>query len=106
MNDLKHRLQEDLAIRDAARSILSAQLARIRQGFSGERIGAKLADRFGDGLLTAVGKAGDAASKNKGMLATAIGLIAMAVALKPIMNLLDQQPGESAKDGGEKSGDA
>ena len=35
MADLKRQLQEDRAIRSAARSILAAQVTQVRQGLSG-----------------------------------------------------------------------
>jgi hypothetical protein len=43
MTDLKRQLKEDKAIRSAARSILLAQIAQVRHGLSGQRIGEKLA---------------------------------------------------------------
>lgn len=88
MSDLKRQLNEDRAIRNAARSIITAQIAQIRQGVSGQRIGEKLADKIGDDAAEFLGKTGKAAQDNRGPLLAFAGVVVAAVAWKPLVDLL------------------
>jgi hypothetical protein len=88
MTDLKRQLNEDRVLRETARSIVTAQIAHLRQGLSGQRIGEKLADKVGDDALVALENAASTAKKNKGILVALAGLAAAAIAWKPLSGLV------------------
>lgn len=88
MADLKQQLKEDKAIRSAARSILSAQVEQVRQGFSGRRLGEKFADRVGDPALEKLQNMGTPTKIVAAAVAGAAGVLAAALALKPVAGLL------------------
>ncbi|MBO6609132.1 hypothetical protein [Altererythrobacter sp.] len=86
MADLKQQLKEDKAIRGAARSIVAAQIAQVRQGLSGQRIGSQLADSLGESAIDKLGKLGLPAKVIAA--AGAAGVLAIALAWKPVAALL------------------
>ena len=88
MTDLKRQLNEDRVLRETARSIVTAQIAHLRQGLSGQRFGEKLADKVGDDALGALENAASAAKKSKGILVALAGLAAAAIAWKPLSGLV------------------
>lgn len=83
MTDLKRQLKEDRAIRGAARSILAAQVAQVRQGLSGQRIGEQLADRIGDPALKKLESVGTPIKAIAGAVAGAAAVFAVVLAWKP-----------------------
>ena len=85
MADLKQQLKEDKAIRGAARSIVAAQIAQVRQGLSGQRIGSQLADSLGE---PAIDKLDLPAKVIAAAAAGAAGVLAIALAWKPVAALL------------------
>ena len=87
MADLKRQLQEDRAIRSAARSILAAQVTQVRQGLSGQRIGEKLADKIGDPALKKIQNAGTPTKVIAVAVAGAASVLAVALAWKPVAAL-------------------
>ena len=96
MTDLKRQLKEDKAIRSAARSILSAQVTQVRQGLSGQRIGEKLADKIGDPLFEKIESAGTPSKVIAAAVAGAAGVLAVALAWKPVAALLAQDEADEA----------
>lgn len=90
MADLKQQLKEDKAIRGAARSILAAQIAQVRQGLSGQRIGSQLADSLGEPAIDKLDKLGLPAKVIAAAAAAAgaAGVLAIALAWKPVAALL------------------
>lgn len=88
MADLKQQLKEDKAIRGAARSIVAAQIAQVRQGLSGQRIGSQLADSLGEPAIDKLGKLGLPAKVIAAAAAGAAGVLAIALAWKPVAALL------------------
>lgn len=98
MSKLKHRLNEDRAIRDAARSVLSAQVAVIRQGVSGEKIGADLADRLTEPANKKLEGAGLPAKVIAAAMAGAASVVGIALAWKPVTELLQSAVDESAEE--------
>lgn len=115
MTDLKRRLAEDRALRDAARSIIFGQLLRVREAASGQRMGTELANKVGDDALDLINRADAAARKNGGLIAAIAGIAGVAAALwfarKPIEAILrdvlghDDDPAED-NESSESLGDA
>ena len=89
MVELKRQLKEDKAIRSAARSILGAQVEQVRLGLSGQRVGEKLADKVGDPVLEKLGNTGLPTKVIAAAAAGAASVVAVALAWKPILGLLD-----------------
>ena len=77
-------MNEDRALRETARSIVTAQLAHLRQGLSGKRIGESLADKVGDDAFDAFERATSTAKKNGGIVIALAGVAAAALAWKPL----------------------
>jgi len=96
MTDLKRQLKEDKAIRSAARSILLAQIAQVRHGLSGQRIGEKLADKIGDPALEKLENAGTPAKVIAAAVAGAASVVAVALAWKPLTELFATTAEEEA----------
>ncbi len=90
MSDIGRKLIEDRALRDAAKSIVTAQYSQVKTGLSGEAIGEHVADLIGDDLLELADQAGDIAKENRGILALAAAAVALWFARKPILSLLDR----------------
>ena len=89
MTDLEHRLAEDKALRDAALSLFSADLALIRADLKERGIGARVADRLGEGTMELVDDAADYAQANRGKVAAMIAAIVLWFARKPIIDGLN-----------------
>ncbi|MGQ7829016.1 hypothetical protein [Altererythrobacter sp. Z27] len=81
MTDLRRQLLEDRALRNTARSIITAQFDRVRNGLSGQRIGEQLADDVGDETLDAADRASDALRGKGGIVAGVAAAVAGATAL-------------------------
>lgn len=92
MTELKRRLEEDRALRDAARSIILGQLLRVRQAASGQRMGTELADKVGDHASGLIKGVSTVARKNGGLIAAIAGIAGAAAALwfwrEPIESML------------------
>ena len=81
MIDLRRQLFEDKALRDTARSIITAQFDRVRNGLSGQRLGKQLADEVGDETLDAADRASNALRGKGGIVAGIAAAVAGATAL-------------------------
>jgi len=103
MSDLEHRLAEDKALRDAALSLFSADVALIRADLKERSVGTRIADRIGETTLDMVDEAADYAEANRGKVAAAVAAVVLWFARGPIIDALtrlfaddDEEPGEDA----------
>lgn len=87
----KRQLNEDRALRDAARALVDADVAHLKQDLSGKSLGERLVSGVGDGAKAVFQTAGDAANNNRGVLAALIGAIVIWFARNPIGELLVDQ---------------
>ena len=103
MSDLEHRLAEDKALRDAALSLFSADVALIRADLKERSVGGRIADRIGETTLDMVDEAADYAEANRGKVAAAVAAVVLWFARGPIMDALtrlftddeeEQEPGD------------
>ncbi|MEP5939060.1 MAG: hypothetical protein ABJ239_12095 [Erythrobacter sp.] len=92
MSKRKDQMHEDKALRDTARSLLSADISHVKNIMSGPSLGKRLAGRIGDGATDVLEKAGDQADNHRGILAALIGGIVLWFARNPILALLDDKP--------------
>ncbi|WFL76983.1 hypothetical protein P7228_13435 [Altererythrobacter arenosus] len=98
MADLKRQMQEDRALRDAARALLDADVAHLRNGLASKSIGERVLDNIGEGAKDVFESAADAADNHKGALAALIGAIVLWFARNPIMSLFfDDEEDDQAR---------
>lgn len=83
----KQQLREDRAIRDAARALVKADVAHLKQDLSSKSLGDRLFGTVGEGAKDVLEKAGDAAENNRGVLAALVGALVLWFARNPIMEL-------------------
>lgn len=83
------RLAEDRAMRDAARALVDADLARIKAGLAERSVPARAMDRAAEGAVDVLEQVTEAASRNKGLLAALTGAAAIWLARHPLLALLD-----------------
>lgn len=99
MSDLEHRLAEDRALRDAALALFKADLAFIRTDIRERGVGARLADRLGEGTRDMVDDAVDYAEANSGKVAAGIMAVILWFARGPILDAIgrlfgDEEPAD------------
>lgn len=107
MSTLEQRLAEDRALRDAALALFKADLAFIRTDIREKGVGARLADRLGEGTLEIVDDAVDYAEANSGKVAAGAMAVILWFARGPIMDLASKwlgSDGDEAEPAGAVSG--
>jgi hypothetical protein len=102
VSEIEHRLAEDKALRDAALSLFSADLALVRADLAERGVGARIADRIGESTMEMVDEAADYAEANKGKVAAGIAAIVLWFARGPILNALGKLLGDDDEDGDDK----
>ena len=90
----REQLVEDRALRDAARALLKADLARVRGDLAAKSIGERAKDRITEGAIDLYEEAADMAEDNKGILAALVGAIALWFARNPIVSLFSDREEE------------
>ncbi|MEE1877932.1 hypothetical protein [Altererythrobacter litoralis] len=102
MIDLRRQLLEDKALRDTARSIITAQFDRVRNGLSGQRMGEQLAEEVGDETLDAADRASDALRGKGGIVAGVAAAVAGATALwfarEPLLEMFRSSDEDEAEE--------
>ena len=88
MSNLEQRLQEDRAMRDAAKAVLLADLEHAKASFSGKGLTERLTDRIGDGAKDVFEVAKEQADDNRGILAALIGAVLLWFGREPLLELL------------------
>ena len=86
MSGLERRLAEDRALRDAALAVFKADLAFIRTDLREKGVGARLADRVGEGTRDMVDDAVDYAESNVGKVAAGVLAVILWFARGPILD--------------------
>lgn len=86
MSDLERQLVEDRLLRDAALELFKADLAFIRTDLREKGVGARLADRLGEGTRDMVDDAVDYAEANTGKLAAGVMAVILWFARGPILD--------------------
>ncbi|MGB7418124.1 MAG: hypothetical protein WA918_02990, partial [Erythrobacter sp.] len=85
----ERRLEEDRRLRDAARAVVTSDIANIRAGLSGEGIASRVAGRVGDGARDVFETARDKAEDNQGIVAALVGALILWFARGPILGWLN-----------------
>jgi hypothetical protein len=88
VSTLEQRLAEDRALRDAALALFKADLAFIRTDIREKGVGARLADRLGEGTRDMVDDAVDYAEANSGKVAAGAMAAILWFARGPILDLV------------------
>jgi len=88
MSRLDERLAEDRALRDAALALFKADLAFIRTDIREKGLGARLADRLGEGTRDMVDDAVDYAEAHGGKVAAGAIAAILWLARGPIMDAI------------------
>lgn len=102
MSELKRQMQEDRALRDAARALVEADVAHVKNAFSGPSLAERAAGSLSDGAKDVFDKASTAAEDHKGILAALVGAVLIWIARNPIMELLGDD--QADEEGDVKSG--
>lgn len=81
------RLREDRKLRDAALALVKADADHVRADLKRRGVGARLADRIGEGASDVLDEAVEVADTHKGVLATLIAAVILWFARNPILAL-------------------
>ncbi|TNE31845.1 MAG: hypothetical protein EP350_06955 [Alphaproteobacteria bacterium] len=94
MTDLKRQMIEFRTLRDAARSLLEADIANLRADLISKSLSERMLDRVGESASQLLDQAGETAQNNRGTLAVLLGAMALWFARNPIMSLFsdDEDP--------------
>lgn len=98
MSDLEQRLAEDRALRDTALALFKADLTFVRSDIREKGVGARLAERLGEGTRDMVDDAVDYAGANSAKVTAAALAAILWFARKPIANLASRLFGEDQDD--------
>ena len=101
MSDLERQLAEDRVLRDAALALFKADLAFIRTDLREKGVGARLADRLGEGTRDMVDDAVDYAEANTGKVAAGVLAVILWFARGPILDTAGRLLGVDEEDGEE-----
>jgi hypothetical protein len=89
------RLREDRKLRDAALALVKADVDHVRADLKSRGVGARLADRIGEGASDVLDEAVEVADTHKGVLATLLAAVVLWFARNPILALFtDGDDGE------------
>ncbi len=89
MSNLERRLQEDRAMRDAAKQNFLADIAHTRAALSGSGIANRVAGRVGEGARDVFETAKEQADDNRGIVAALIGALVLWLGRGPLLELLN-----------------
>lgn len=76
-DDAASRLATDRAARNAARAVVDANLAQVKADLAARSIGGRVADKAKGDALDFAGQAVNVARESKGIIAAAIGALAL-----------------------------
>ena len=97
MSKLEQQLREDRLLRDAAKTLFDADLARVKGDLDAKGLGQRALGRAKDGATELLDTAGDKAGSNVGVIALLVGAIALWFARNPILSLFGSEDGEDAE---------
>lgn len=86
---LARQMEEDRAMRDAARALFLTDLQLIRHDVKQRGLGQRMADRLGEGAADMIEDASDYASKNRGAIAAVAIAAVLWFARGPILRFFD-----------------
>ena len=101
MSDLKRQMVEDRTVRDAAKALLDADVAHVKNTFSGPSLAERAATNLNDGARDVFDKASAAADDHKCILAALIGAVVIWFARNPILSLFEDT--EDGLDGADET---
>lgn len=87
MADRGRQLREDRLLRDAARTLVRADLDRVKSDLEEKTIGKRAADRAMDGAAELLDAAKARAGNNIGVVALLVGAVALWLARNPVLSL-------------------
>ncbi len=87
MRDLDLKLKEDRALRDAAKALVTADIAILRADLAGKGFGERIVGRINEGAVDLFEEAVELADSNRGALATLVGAVLLWFARNPIIAL-------------------
>jgi len=96
---LERQMQEDRALRSAARALVQADVEHLKSDFKGKSIGSRVADRMTEGAVDVFEEAVEVAEDNKGVLATLVAAAVLWFARNPVMSLFEDSEETEASDG-------
>jgi len=95
MSDLDPRFIEDRALRNAARSVIQADIEHARESFTPGNIAAQVGSRIAEGAEEVAGIAKDRADDNRGVIAILLGALFLFIARRPILEILGLSEAEN-----------
>lgn len=87
MSKLEQQFLEDRALRNAAKALLDADIARVKANLDDKSVGKRALDRAKDGAAEVFEQASIKADTNHGILVVLIGAIVLWFARNPILSL-------------------
>ncbi len=99
MSDLRRQMIEDRTLRDAARSLIEADIANIRADLLSKSLGERMLGQVAESASGLLEQASETAQNNRGALAVLVGAVALWFARNPIMSLFSDD-----EDGGDNYG--
>lgn len=87
MRDRDLRLKEDRALRDAAKALITADIAILRANLAGKGFGERIADRINEGATDLFEEAVDLADSNRGVMAALLAAVLLWFTRNPIIAL-------------------
>lgn len=94
MNELKSRMLEDRALRDAARALFTADVAHVRNLLNDKSLSRRVMSRVGDGAKDVLEQAADTADNHRGTIAVLLGAVILWFSRHPVMELFDEKFGD------------
>lgn len=91
------RLAEDKLLRDAARELVTADVARLKAAVAHRSVPARAVDRATEGAADVLEQLSEAASRHKGVIAGIVGAAALWLARHPLLALLDDRDPENSE---------
>lgn len=106
MSRLPRQFEEDRALRDAARKVLDADLAHLKDGLAEQGIAGRvkaqvmgrISNRISEGARDVFDQAKEKASDHRGVLAALIGAIILWFAREPLLQFLGLDTDEDEGD--------
>lgn len=82
-------LEDFRQLRDSARALVDADLARLKEGMAERSIPSRAMDRASEGTADLLEQVSQVAGRNKGLIATLIAGVTLWLARHPLIALLD-----------------
>lgn len=88
------RLAEDKSLRDAARALVTQDVAKLKSAVAHRSVPARAMDRATEGAADVLEQVSEAASRHKGVVAGIVGAATLWLARHPLLALLDDRDDE------------